>query len=287
MVGSSRSTGRGDHEPIYSIGAVARMLDVPTSTLRGWEKRYGLVAPGRGKGAHRLYSNHEVDQLRFIKGTLDSGASAADAHRLLAQRRRGATTPGGAIASRQAAERGDGSVVLGGVSAPIHAHYPTFYATDEGRVRLAVPFLRDGLRLRHTCFLSASGQVQDSYLNALAQVEGIDIEAAIRSGELRVVDAIGGTAEECIAYWERSFWKAVDGGSKVIRVIGDMATEREMFSSLGEMMRYETAYNGVAKRFPAVTLCQYDVRVFDGEVIYDAFKSHPDTFDLRVGTFLS
>jgi transcriptional repressor of dcmA and dcmR len=234
-----------------------------------------------------MYSNHEVEQLRFIKGTLDSGVGAADAHRLLAQRSRGATTPAGAIAVRQAAEPGGGSVMLGGVHAPVHAHYPTFYATDEGRVRLAVPFLRDGLRFGQTCFLSATGHVQDSYINALAQVDGLDIEHAIRSGQLVVVDAIGRTVEECIAYWERSFWKALDGGSHMIRVIGDMASERELFSSLGEMMRYETAYNGVAKRFPAVTLCQYDVRAFDGEVVYEAFKSHPDTYDLRVGTFLS
>jgi DNA-binding transcriptional MerR regulator len=263
------------------------MLDVPTATLRGWEKRYGLVAPRRSKGAHRLYSNHDVEQLRFIKSALDSGVGTADAHRLLAQRRRGATAPGGAIASQQAAEPGDGSVMLGGVPAPVHAHYPTFYATDDGRVRLAVPFLRDGLRLGQTCFLSATGQVRDSYINALAQVEGLDIEAPIRSGQLVVVEEIGRTVEDCIAYWERSFWNAVDGGSKVIRVIGDMASERELFSSVGEMMRYETAYNGVAKRFPAVTLCQYDVRVFDGEVVYEAFKSHPDTYSLGVGTFLS
>jgi transcriptional repressor of dcmA and dcmR len=263
------------------------MLDVPTSTLRGWEKRYGLLAPGRSKGAHRLYSNHELEQLRFIKSTLDSGISAADAHRLLAQRRREAIPTGGTIASRQAAEPSRGNVMLGAVHAPVHAHYPTFYATDEGRLRLAVPFLRDGLRLGQTCFLSAAGQVQDSYINALVQVEGLDIEVAIRSGQLVVVDAIGGTVEECIAYWERSFWKAIDFGYDVFRVLGDMASERELFSSLHEMMRYETAYNGVAKRFPTVTLCQYDVRVFDGEVVYDAFKSHPDTYELRVGTFLS
>jgi hypothetical protein len=24
-----------------------------------------------------------------------------------------------------------------------------------------------------------------------------------------------------------------------------------------------------------------------GEIVYEAFKSHPDTYDLRVGTFLS
>jgi len=263
------------------------MLGVPTSTLRGWEKRYGMVAPGRSKGAHRLYSSHDVEQLRFIRTTLDSGASAADAHRLLAKRRRGETTLGGAVTSHAVAEPGDRSVTLGGAQAPVHSHYPTFYATDEGRVRLAVPFLRDGLRLGQPCFLSAAGKVQESYINALAQVEGLEIESAIRSGQLVLVDAIGDSVEDCIAYWERTFWRAVDSGANLIRVIGDMASERELFSSLEEMMRYEKAYNGVAKRFPAVSLCQYDVRVFDGKVVYEAFKSHPDTYDARVGTFLS
>ena len=68
---------------IYSIGAVGRMLGVPTATLRAWEDRYGVVVPGRGEGTQRLYTREEVEQLRFIKRQIDSGLSAADAHRLL------------------------------------------------------------------------------------------------------------------------------------------------------------------------------------------------------------
>ena len=247
------------------------------------------MSPGRSKGAHRLYSNNDLEQLRFIKVRLESGASSADAHRLLAHgRARGlATSHGVTEVLEPAVTGGTGTVRLGANEAPLHAHYPTFYASDEGRTRLAVPFLRDGLRRGQTCFLSAAGKTQDAYLDALAKSHGIDIELAIQSGRLVVVDAIGTTVEECIAYWEQSFWKVVDAGSNVIRVVGDMVSEIELFDSAAEMMRYETAYNGVAKRFPAVTLCQYDVRFFGGEVIYEAFKAHPDVYDQRVGTFLS
>ena len=74
------------NEPgVYSIGAVARMLDTPQSTLRAWEERYGIIAPARSDGAHRLYSRVQVEQLRYIKSQLEAGMSAADAHRLLAQ----------------------------------------------------------------------------------------------------------------------------------------------------------------------------------------------------------
>ncbi|HEY1161709.1 MAG TPA: response regulator [Candidatus Dormibacteraeota bacterium] len=74
-----------EEQAIYSIGAVARMLDIPTSTLRGWEERYSVVTPDRSQGSQRLYSRSQVEQLRFIKAEIESGNSAADAHRLLAQ----------------------------------------------------------------------------------------------------------------------------------------------------------------------------------------------------------
>ena len=71
--------------PVYSIGAVARMLDIPAATLRAWEERYSLITPARSIGAQRLYSRVQVERLRYIKAQVDSGVTAADAHRLLAQ----------------------------------------------------------------------------------------------------------------------------------------------------------------------------------------------------------
>ena len=79
--------------PVYSIGAVARMLDMPASTLRAWEDRYGVVVPQRSQGSQRLYSRGQVDQLRMIKAQIDGGASAADAHRVLVQGLEGGPAP--------------------------------------------------------------------------------------------------------------------------------------------------------------------------------------------------
>lgn len=61
------------------------MLDIPASTLRAWEDRYGLISPSRSEGAQRLYSRHQVERLRYIKSQIAAGMSAADAHRLLAE----------------------------------------------------------------------------------------------------------------------------------------------------------------------------------------------------------
>ncbi len=71
--------------PVYSIGAAAKIVDVPTATLRAWEERYGVIKPKRSEGSQRLYSRNQIEQLKFVKAQIDAGVSAADAHRLLSQ----------------------------------------------------------------------------------------------------------------------------------------------------------------------------------------------------------
>jgi DNA-binding transcriptional MerR regulator len=72
--------------PIYSISAVAQMLDVPVATLRTWEDRYGQVVPERSESGRRLYTRQQLEQLKFVRAQMAGGMSAADAHRLLAER---------------------------------------------------------------------------------------------------------------------------------------------------------------------------------------------------------
>ncbi len=73
-------------KPVFSIGAAARVLGIPVTTLRTWEDRYGVVVPGRSAGGHRLYSRRQLEWLRFLRDRVSTGLSAADAHRLLRDR---------------------------------------------------------------------------------------------------------------------------------------------------------------------------------------------------------
>jgi DNA-binding transcriptional MerR regulator len=89
-VSETEAAGEPARRPIYSIGAVAAMLGVEPATLRAWEERYGIVVPARSEGAQRIYSRDELEQLRFIVDMTSTGTTAADAHRLLAERLRDA-----------------------------------------------------------------------------------------------------------------------------------------------------------------------------------------------------
>jgi len=79
----------GGSRGVYSIGAVARMLEIPVATIRNWEERYGAIVPERSPGGHRLYSRDQIEQLRFLAAQVSQGLSAADAHRLLAEHSEG------------------------------------------------------------------------------------------------------------------------------------------------------------------------------------------------------
>lgn len=52
-------------KPIYHIGAVAALTGVHPQTLRMYE-RLGLVRPSRSRGNTRLYSERDVERVRFI-----------------------------------------------------------------------------------------------------------------------------------------------------------------------------------------------------------------------------
>jgi CheY-like chemotaxis protein len=62
------------------------MLGVSQSAMRSWEDRYGLIVAERSEGGRRVYTRDQLEQLRFVKERLDEGLTAADAHRLLAER---------------------------------------------------------------------------------------------------------------------------------------------------------------------------------------------------------
>ena len=111
---------------MYSIGAVARMLDIPAATIRNWEERYASVVPERSPGGHRLYSRDHVEQLRFIAAGMARGLSAADAHRLLADHAEGdgPAMPGGPDPARL--------LVLLAERDPVAADLTQFFLRTEG-----------------------------------------------------------------------------------------------------------------------------------------------------------
>ena len=60
---------------LFPIRILSEKTTVGTSTLRAWERRYGLLKPERTPKGHRLYSERDVKRVHKILDLLDDGHS--------------------------------------------------------------------------------------------------------------------------------------------------------------------------------------------------------------------
>ena len=67
----------------YTIGSLARAAEVPTTTVRYYE-RAGLLPPeARSGGNYRAYTERSLERLRFIRAAQANGFTLDDVRRLL------------------------------------------------------------------------------------------------------------------------------------------------------------------------------------------------------------
>ena len=52
---------------MYKINAVSKLLDMPSVTIRSWETRYHAITPKRTESGHRIYTEENINDLRWLK----------------------------------------------------------------------------------------------------------------------------------------------------------------------------------------------------------------------------
>jgi DNA-binding transcriptional MerR regulator/methylmalonyl-CoA mutase cobalamin-binding subunit len=68
-----------DQTPTFNLKAVVRETGVKPDTLRAWERRYGLPQPQRSAGRHRLYSQHDIETIKWLIARQQEGMSISRA----------------------------------------------------------------------------------------------------------------------------------------------------------------------------------------------------------------
>ncbi len=77
------SFGKSYCEPVYLISEVSTILNIHPQTLRQYE-REGLVTPSRTSGKIRLYSQEDIDYIKYILMlTREQGINIAGVSRIL------------------------------------------------------------------------------------------------------------------------------------------------------------------------------------------------------------
>ena len=59
--------------PAYNLKVVLQLTGIKPDTLRAWERRYGLPMPQRTGGGHRLYSQHDIEMIKWLMQRQEEG----------------------------------------------------------------------------------------------------------------------------------------------------------------------------------------------------------------------
>jgi len=65
--------------PTFNLKAVIRETGIAADTLRAWERRYGLPMPERTPGGHRLYSQRDIEIIKWLMAKQGEGLSISRA----------------------------------------------------------------------------------------------------------------------------------------------------------------------------------------------------------------
>ena len=250
-----------DSDELLDISQAAQFLQVSETSLRRWTNA-GLLACLR-VGLRR--------ERRFRRGSLLE---------FMEQQ------PGIHTAATEISDTSPrGHAVVGGVDTAHGTHVCGIYGSDRARVQLTVAFLAGGLRAGSKSFLVTKPGVRRGLLDNLQQ-ERPTLKSDMAADRL-AVSHYAKNADAQMAYFHNEFDRALASGVRSLRVVGDVAGLSARMSP-DALADFESAYSElIAAKYPVVTLCQYDVRVFSSTEILTALRGHPDSLNPAASRWLA
>jgi transcriptional repressor of dcmA and dcmR len=237
---------------LLDIAQAAALLNVSETSLRRWTNSGRL--PCLRVGLRRERRFRRGDLLAFLEDSASVNASVAAA--------------------------ADKSVICGPshgpATLPSGSHLCGLYASDSGRITLCVPFLLDGLLEGSVCFVAGLPRTRGQIINSLWKRRP-SLRADIDAGRLIQVDYHRESRGQN-KHWRSVLDETIARGAQSIRIVGDVWGMRSR-APAASLVQYESDFDElIARNYPVLTLCSYDVRRFSGVEVLHALKGHRDNF---------
>jgi len=170
---------------------------------------------------------------------------------------------------------------FGDISVPLCSHIAFFYR-NLGELRaVVVPFIEKGLEQGDRCICIVHEESKEG-LQEIWQGHGVNVKAALTSGQLSILTAeesylLPGyfSPEKVIELYEATLRTVIEQGYKVIRITVNVSWALQEKPGVEWLMEYEAKVHKMLIRYPQVTICQYNITKFRGDVIMDALRVHP------------
>lgn len=162
-----------------------------------------------------------------------------------------------------------------GERVPVGSHIAYFWENQKDFSE-GMRFLVAGARDGDGVVVFGHPAANDLVLGHLT-AQGVDVERAQANGKLVVLGG-GPSGESMLGEIGGAFQKMMDGGARLIRLLGNIGWGREGWPMEAEILAFEAKVTGAAKTFPCVVVCMYDVQSLSGRlVLHGALATHPIT----------
>ena len=156
------------------------------------------------------------------------------------------------------------------------SHLIHFWQNEEEFER-GVRFLEPGIANESQyCVLFGHDEANQRVLEILRKTCG-DLDRVLREGRL-VILLRESSALATLANIEAAFANAVRKGATVIRYLGNLGMGQAPLPGRGahEVVELENGVTTLARRYPCVIVCMYDINTVSGSLVLNAgFGTHP------------
>ncbi|HET8668238.1 MAG TPA: MEDS domain-containing protein [Terriglobales bacterium] len=164
---------------------------------------------------------------------------------------------------------------------PVGSHICLLYRTEEERDRIAVPFVREGVRDGASCRYVVDDQTAEHLRRGLAAA-GVNVENVEASGHLQILTAAETYLKkapfdyrEMLAFWDVVVDHVRDAKLPYSRCAGETAFLQQKGPGLERFMEYEAHLNNYIPNVPLVVLCLYNLTKLSGDLVAGVLQTHP------------
>jgi len=162
---------------------------------------------------------------------------------------------------------------FGDVTAAVGDHIAHFFRGDDQRFSVLGPYIQAGLRRGDRCILISRPEEGEA-LCAWLDEQGADPEEARATGQL-ILHPGRDTEEDMKELADRIDAEARANEEPFVRWAGDGAWALDRDLTVCEMLRWEALYDKHTADWRMLALCQFDLSVFDSDMMMDALRTHP------------
>ncbi|MEF8866309.1 MAG: MEDS domain-containing protein [Salinibacter sp.] len=169
----------------------------------------------------------------------------------------------------------DGSIPLGfgGVKAAVGDHIAHFFRGGAQRFSVLGPYIKTGLQEGDRCVFISQPKVGAALCEWLSE-RGLDAADA-READRLILDPGRDTTDDMKRLADRIDASVQETDDSFVRWSGDGAWCLDRDITVDEMLRWEALYDEHSSEWRLLALCQFDLTVFESDVIMDALRTHP------------